>query len=172
MLGFRRRNDSSPSLVQLVKELVSDALRLVRVEIDLVKARFSRTLKQAGIAAGVLLAAALVAGLGAVGLLVAAGIALAIALPGWAAALIVAGALVVGGATAGVLGVRLLRAAMQARTHGPPDIETELQETRYRLEAELEAITSKLDPRHRSHTVAQPAGTNGSAADQTLRTPR
>ena len=168
---FRRKHDNSPSLVQLVKDLVSDALRLARVELNLVKARFSRTVKQAGIAAGVLLTAALVAGLGAIGLLVTAGIALAIVLPAWAAALIVAGMLLLGGAGAGLLGMSLLRAAMQARTHGPPEIETELQETRYRLEAELEAITSKLDPRHRSHTVeSPPAGTNGRA--QTLRTPR
>jgi hypothetical protein len=168
---FRRKNDDSPSLVQLVKEIVSDALRLVRVEIDLVKARFSRMLKQAGIAAGILLAAALVAGLGAIGLLVAAGIGLAIVLPAWGAALIVAGALLLGGATTGVVGLRLMRAAMQARTHGPVDIETELQETRYRLEAELEAITAKLDPRHHSHEAEPPSGTNGHVT-QTLRFPK
>lgn len=171
-MPFWRKHDNSPSLVQLAKDLVSDALRLVRVEIDLAKARFSRMLKQAGIAVGILLAAALVAGLGAIGLLVAAGIALAIVLPAWAAALIVAGMLLAGGATTAVLGIGLLRAAMRARTHGPAEIETELQETRYRLEAELEAITSKLDPRHRSHTSEAPvAGTNGHTA-QTLRTPR
>jgi len=168
---FKRKHDNSPSLVPLAKDLVSDALRLVRVEIDLVKARFSRMLKQAGIAAGILLAAALVAGLGAIGLVVAGGIALAIVLPAWAATLIVAGALLLGGATAGVAGLRLLRAAMQARTHGPVDIETELQETRYRLEAELEAITAKLDPRHHSHEAEPPSGANGRVA-QTLRTPR
>jgi hypothetical protein len=168
---FKRKHDNSPSLVQLAKDLVSDAMRLVRVEVDLVKARFSRMLKQAGIAAGILLAAALVAGLGAIGLLVAAGIALAIVLPAWGATLIVAGALLLGGATIGVLGLRLLRAAMQARTHGPVDIETELQETRYRLEAELEAITAKLDPRHHSHQAEPPSGTNGRVA-QTLRIPR
>ena len=168
---FRRRHDNSPSLVQLARDVVSDALRLVRVEIDLVKARFSRMLKQAGIAAGILLAAALVAGLGGIGLLVAAGIALAIVLPAWAAALIVAGALLLGGAATGMLGVRLLRAAMQARIHGPVDIETERQETRYRLEAELEAITSKLDPRHHPHEAEPPSGTNGHAA-RTLRSPR
>lgn len=168
---FKRRHDNSPSLVQLVKDVVADALRLVRVEIDLVKARFSRMLKQAGIAAGILLAAAMVAGLGGIGLLVAVGIALAIVLPAWAAALIVAGALLLGGAATGMVGVRLLRAAMQARVHGPVDIETELQETRYRLEAELEAITSKLDPRHHSHGAEPPSGTNGHVA-QTLRFPR
>jgi hypothetical protein len=168
---FWRRHDNSPSLVQLAKALVSDALRLVRVEVDLVKARFSRMLKQAGIAAGILLAAALVAGLGGIALVVAAGIALAIVLPAWAAALIVGGGLLFGGAATGLVGLRLLRAAMQARTHGPPDLETELQETRYRLEAELEALTSKLDPRHRPHEAEPPSGVNGHVA-QTARSPR
>jgi Putative Actinobacterial Holin-X, holin superfamily III len=168
---FRRKHDNSASLVQLGKSLVSDALRLVRVEIDLLKARFSRTVKQAGIAVGILFAAAFVVGLGAVGLLVAAGLGLAVVLPAWAAALIVAGALLVAGSAAGAFGVKQLRGAMQARTHGPPDIETELQETRYRLEAELEALTTKLYPRHRSHSVeTAPAGSNGHA--QPLRTPR
>ena len=168
---FRRKHDNSPSLVELVKQLVSDALRLVRVQVDLVKARFSRTVKRAGIAVGILAAAAFLAVLGTIGLLVTVGIALAIVLPAWAAALIVAGALVLGGAGAGALGASRLRAAMQARTEGPPEIETELQETRYRLEAELDALTSKLDPRHRPHTPEHAAHTNGSAA-QTLRTPR
>lgn len=170
MFGFRRKGDPSPSVVQLVKSLVSDALRLVRVEVELVKARFSRTLKRAGIAAGILMAAAGLVSLGGVGVLVAAGLALAIVLPGWAAALIVAGALLLVGSAAAALGLAQLRAAMAARSSGPVDIETERQETRYRLEAELEALSSKLDPRHRAHTVEQPEP-NGSA--RTLqRTPR
>ena len=159
MLGFRRKHDQTPTIVQVAKSLVSDALRLARVELDLVKARFSLMLKRTGIAVGILLAAAFAATLGLVGLLVTVGIALV--LPAWAAALIVAGALVLGGAATGALGVRQLRAARQARTHGPPEIETELQETRYRLEAELDALTSRLDPRHRTP--------NGHV--QTLRTP-
>jgi len=167
---FRRKHDSSPSLVQLAKGVVSDALRLVRVELDLVKARFSRMVKRTGIAVGILLAAAFTAVLGLIGLLVTGGIALGIVLPAWAAALIVAGALVLGAVASGALGVRQLRSAMAARTHGPPEIETELQETRYRLEAELEALTAKLDPRHRSHEN-EPSGANGRVA-QTLRTPR
>ncbi len=168
---FRRKHDSSPSLVELVKGLVSDALRLARVQLDLVKARFSRTVKRAGIAVGILAAAAFLAVLGTIGLLVTVGIALSIVLPAWAAALLVAGALVLGGAATGAVGARQLKAAMQARTQGPPEIETELQETRYRLEAELEALTSKLDPRHRSQTAENGAHTNGSVA-RTLRTPR
>ncbi len=167
MFPFRRRHDGSPSVVQLVKSLVSDALRLVRVEVDLVKARFSRALKRAGIAVGILLASAMLVFLGGVGLLVVVGLALAIVLPGWAAALIVAGVLLLGGAATAGLGVAQLRAAMEAKSSGPVEIEIERQETRYRLEAELESLTSRLDPRHHAHT----ASTNGHARTP-QRTPR
>jgi hypothetical protein len=60
------------------------------------------------------------------------------------------------GSAAAALGLAQLRAAMAARSSGPVDIETERQETRYRLEAELEALSAKLDPRHRAHTVEEP----------------
>jgi hypothetical protein len=165
---FRRKNDSSPSLVELVKGLISDAVRLVRVEVDLVKARFSLTAKRAGLGLGIAAGGATLAFLGVVGVLVAIGLAIGLVLPAWAAALIVAGALLGGGAAAARIGIAQFHTAMEGRSSGPPEIENELEETRYRLEAELEALTAKLDPRH--HDVAGTAGTNGHA--QTLpRTP-
>lgn len=169
MFQFRRKGDSSASIVQLVKGLVADAIRLVRVEFDLVKARFSRTAKRAGIGLGVAAGGATLVFLGAVGVIVAIGLALGLVLPAWAAALVVAGALLGGGGATARLGVAQFRTAMESRASGPPEIETELQETRYRLEAELEALTAKLDPRQ--HVLAESAQTNGHA--QTLpRTPR
>jgi len=92
--------------------------------------------------------------LGIVGVLVAIGLALGIVLPAWAAALVVAGALIGAGAATAALGRNELQSAMEARSSGPAAIDTELQETRYRLEAELEALSAKIDPRHRP-------GTNG-----------
>ena len=151
MFSFRRKSDPSPSIVQLAKSLVSDALRLARVEVDLVKARFSKTLKRAGIGAGLVAGGAVMAFLGIVGVLVAIGLALGIVLPAWAAALVVVGALIGAGAATAVLGRSELQAAMEARSSGPVEIETELQETRYRLEAELEALSTKVDPRHRTN---------------------
>jgi hypothetical protein len=150
-----RRNGarSSPSLVELVRSLFSDGLRLVRVEIELVKARFAQALRKAGIGIAALLAATILGLFGAAGLLVTAGLALAIVLPAWAAGLIVATALLLISAGAGRFGLSRLRAAASARTPGPPELETELQETRFRLEAELEAVASRLDPRRRSHTA-------------------
>ena len=138
MFPFRRKSDPSASIVQLARNLVSDALRLARVEADLVKARFSKTLRRAGIGAGLVAGGAVMAFLGAVGVLVAIGLALGIVLPAWAAALVVAGALIGAGAATAVLGQNELQTALEMRSSGPIEIETELQDTRYRLEAELE----------------------------------
>jgi Putative Actinobacterial Holin-X, holin superfamily III/Protein of unknown function (DUF3618) len=148
---------SAPSFVELVRNLVSDGRRLVRVEIELVKARFAQALRQAGIGIAALLVAAILLLLGAAGLLVTAGLALAIVLPGWAAGLIVAATLLLTSAVAGLLGRSQLRAAVRARMSGPVDLETELQETRHRLEDELEAISSRLDPRRRAHNAEDQA---------------
>jgi hypothetical protein len=168
---FRRRHeDPSPSIVELVRGIVSDAIRLVRENVDLVKARFSRTLKRAGIGAGVAAGGATMVFLGLVGLLVAAGLGLALVVDPWLAALIVSGALLAVGAAVALLGVKEVRTAIDERTQGPVDMETALQETRYRLEAELDALTAKLDPRHSSHELKQAASTNGSA--QTMPMPR
>jgi hypothetical protein len=151
VFSFRRKREPSPSLVHLAKNLVSDAVRLARVEVDLVKARFSKALKRAGIGAGLVAGGAVMAFLGIVGVLVAIGLALGLVLPAWAAALVVAGTLIGAGAATAVLGRNELQAAVEARSSGPVEIETEFQETRYRLEAELEALSAKVDPRHRAN---------------------
>ena len=105
--------------------------------------------------------------LGVVGILVAIGLALALVLPPWAAALVVAGALIGAGAATAVLGRAELQKAMDARVSGPVDIETELQETRYRLEAELEALTARLDPRHKALDAAGTANGRPQTLDRT-----
>jgi hypothetical protein len=155
---FRRKSDPSPSVVELVRRLAADALRLARVERDLVRARFSTMVKRAGLGAGLVAGGATMAFLGVVGVLVAIGLALGIVLPAWAAALVVAGALIGAGAATAVLGRSELKGAMEARSSGPVEIETELQETRYRLEAELEALSTKVDPRHRPWMNGAPNG--------------
>jgi hypothetical protein len=174
MFGFRRRHeDPSPSIVELVRGIVSDAIRLVRENVELVKARFSRTVKRAGIGAGVAAGGATMVFLGLVGLLVAAGLGLALVVDPWVAALIVSGALLGAGAAVAMLGVKEVRTAIDERSHGPVDMETALQETRYRLEAELDALTAKLDPRHGSNELQETATTNGRARTMPMpRTPK
>jgi Putative Actinobacterial Holin-X, holin superfamily III len=160
VLHVGRRNGSSPPLLRVLRNLFSDALHLAVVELDLVRARFSRTVKQTVVAAAIVLGAATIGFLGAIGFAVAAGLALAIVVPGWAAALIVAGLLTAVAGGAAFVGVTAFRSASHSRSVGPPELETDLQETRFRLDADLEALSAKLDPLHRFREKA-PGGTNG-----------
>jgi hypothetical protein len=154
---FRRHG--GPPLLQLVRDLTSDLQQLVHTEVDLVKARFSAALKHLGIGAGLFAGAALMAVFATAGVFTAIGLAVALELPGWAAALIVVALLLGLGALLAALGRAQLRAAAAARTTGPAAIEADLAATRYQLEAELEALSARLDPRPRSAT----GSTNGSA---------
>jgi len=144
------RRNGGPPLLQLVRDLGSDTQRLVRTEVELAKARFSAALKHAGIGAGLLSGAALMGVFAAAGVFAAIGLAVALELPAWAAALVVVALLLGLAALLAALGRAQLRAAAAARTTGPVAIEAELADTRYRIDAELEAISARLDPRHRS----------------------
>jgi uncharacterized membrane protein YqjE len=90
------------------KAVVEDARTLVQAEIALAKAELSAAV-QAKATGGALFAVAAVAGwLALQGLLLAAGFALALVLPGWAAALVVTAVLLVVAAVAALLGRRKL----------------------------------------------------------------
>lgn len=107
---------SDRSAQELVKQLADQTTALVRQELELAKAELSEKGKRAGIGAG-MFGGAGVAGLYAVGALTAAIIlALATALDGWLAALIVA---VVYGAIAGVLALQGRRKVRQATPATP-----------------------------------------------------
>jgi putative superfamily III holin-X len=157
------RRNGGPPLLQLVKDATGDAQRLVRTEIVLARARFSSALKHVEIGAGMFAGAALLGTFAAAGTFTAIGLAISLELPGWASALIVVALLLGLAALLAALGRAQLRAAAAARTTGPVAIETELADTRYRLEAELEEISARLDPRHRS--------TNGSSGRSSIHSP-
>src|SRR5687767_12794139 len=76
------------------KAVAEDVSALVQAEIALAKAELSSGLKAKATGAGAFGAAAVCAWLALQGLLIAAGFALALVVPGWAAALIVTGVLV------------------------------------------------------------------------------
>ena len=143
---FGRRN-GTPPLTRLLRDVVADGTQLLQTEIELVRARFRETIRRTGIGAALLLVAAIFAVFATGGLFSALGLGLAVAVPDWAAALVVA-ILILGLATLlALLGRSQLEAAGRARSSGPASIEAELADTRYRLDAELEAITTKFDPR-------------------------
>jgi hypothetical protein len=112
---------TEPSVAELVKQLSEQTSRLARQEVELAKAELAVKGKRAGIGAGMFGGAGLF-GLYALGALTAAAIlALATAVAGWLAALIVA---VVYGAIAGVLALQG-KNKVQAATPPVPEEATE-----------------------------------------------
>lgn len=94
------------SLGQLVSDLPKLVVGLLKAELNHLKAEFAEKAKYAGVGIGLLIGAALLA-FYALGVLIAAAIlGIAVALPGWAAALIVFGALVIIAVVLALIGVR------------------------------------------------------------------
>ncbi|HSJ45071.1 MAG TPA: phage holin family protein [Euzebyales bacterium] len=77
-----------------LKAVAQDTSELVRAEIDLAKAELTQGVMANGLGMGLMIGAAVLLWLAVQGLLIAAGFALALVMPGWAAALIVAGVLI------------------------------------------------------------------------------
>lgn len=112
----QRSEASDRSTQELVKQLADQTTTLVRQEVELAKAELAQKGKRAGIGAG-MFGGAGVLGLYAVGALTAAAIlALATALDGWLAALIVG---VVYAAVAGVLALQGRRKVREATPVAP-----------------------------------------------------
>ncbi|HUH08056.1 MAG TPA: phage holin family protein [Egibacteraceae bacterium] len=88
------------------KAVAEDTRELVRAEVALAKAELTQAVREKAIGAGMLTAAGVAAWLGLQALLIAAGFALALVMPGWAAALVVAAALVIVAATMALIGRR------------------------------------------------------------------
>jgi uncharacterized membrane protein YqjE len=98
--SLKEQADSDRSVAELMKQLSDQTATLVRQELDLARAEMAEKGKKAGLGAG-MFGGASVLGLYALGALVACAIlALALAVQGWLAALIVAAVL---GVIAGVL---------------------------------------------------------------------
>lgn len=132
-----RRPDSSPpserSVAQLFADLSAELHRLVRDEMRLATAELQRKGKRAGLGAGVVGVAGITAVLGAGALVAAAILALALVLPGWAAALIVGGALLVVAGLFGGFG------ALQVKHSSPPVPEEAIEGVGKDVEAAKEA---------------------------------
>src|SRR4051795_1941323 len=93
-----------PTLGALVHQLSEEIPELVRSEIRLAQAEVAEKGKRVGVGLGMFSAAGLLAFFGVATLIATAVLALAEALPGWAAALIVAAVLLVGAGVLAVLG--------------------------------------------------------------------
>ena len=100
------------SIGDLVSRITAETSSLVRDELRLAQLELARKGRYAGLGAGLLGGGALFALLGLGALVAAATLGLAVALPGWAAALIVAGALFVIAAVAALVGKKEITEAV------------------------------------------------------------
>ncbi|MBW3602293.1 MAG: phage holin family protein [Actinobacteria bacterium] len=90
------------------KAVAADVSALVRAEVSLAKAELRQVASRKAAGAAALAVAAVLAWLAVHGLLLAAGFALALVMPGWAAALVVSVVLLLAAAVAGLVGRRRL----------------------------------------------------------------
>ncbi|HVV29336.1 MAG TPA: phage holin family protein [Mycobacteriales bacterium] len=97
---------------RLVAQLSEQVARLVRDEVALAKIELAQQGKRLGVGAGMLGAAGVLALYAVAAGLVAAGLALALVLDGWLAALVVAGAILLVIAILAMVGLRSLRRGM------------------------------------------------------------
>lgn len=102
------------STAELLGQLQQQTTRLVRDELRLAQREFQESARHAGLGAGLISAAGLLAVLGLMTVVAAAVAAIALALPVWAAALIVAAVLFLGA------GVTALVSRSQAKQVPPP----------------------------------------------------
>ncbi|MBB2988722.1 Flp pilus assembly protein TadB [Mycolicibacterium iranicum] len=123
---------TQPSTGELVSQLSEQTSRLVRDELRLAQKEFQESAKHAGIGAGLIGAAGLLAVLGLATLIAAAVAALSLVLPVWAAAVIVAAVLFV---AAGVAALVSKKQAEQV----PPPAATSLQSVKTDIDEIKEA---------------------------------
>lgn len=114
------------------KTVAEDVSTLVRAELRLAKAELTRSAKAKARGIALLVTAAVAGWLALQGLLITAGLALALLVPGWAAALLVSGVLLLVAAVAVLVGVRQLATPLNVDTT-KQSIQEDLQWTRTAL---------------------------------------
>jgi hypothetical protein len=102
----RAERARSRSLAQLVSDLPRLVVDLLKAELNHLKAEFAEKAKYAGVGIGLLAGAAFLLFFAFAALIAAAILGIAVALPAWAAALIVFGALVVIAVVLALIGIR------------------------------------------------------------------
>lgn len=122
------QTDEGRSVPELVKQITAQSAALARKELELAEAELTIKSKRAGLGAGMVGTAGVLGLFGLATLTVAAILALALVVSGWAAALIVAGVyLVLAGITALVGGVELRRATPLAPPQAAESIKDDVE---------------------------------------------
>jgi hypothetical protein len=117
-MSVESKSAADASIGELMSQLSAQTSRLVRDEMRLAQKELQQSVKHAGIGAGLISAAGLLAVLGLMTLIAAAVAALALVLPVWAAALIVAAVIF------GAAGIAALLSRKQAREVTPPPMQS------------------------------------------------
>jgi uncharacterized membrane protein YqjE len=118
------------SLGQLMSELSSQTSRLVRGEMRLAQKEFQESAKHAGIGAGLLSVAGLLAVFGFAAIVTAAVAALSLTLPVWAGALIVAAVLLLAAGVAGLISKRQVQRASPAPEQTVANLKKDIEEVK------------------------------------------
>lgn len=122
----------SASVAELVNRLSNQTSRLVRDELKLAQAELQQKGKHAGIGLGVFSGAGLLAFFGVAALVTTAVLALALVLPGWAAALIVAAFLFIAAGIAALVGKKQVQQAAPPPERTVASVKTDVQELKER----------------------------------------
>jgi uncharacterized membrane protein YqjE len=129
-MSVEPRPAADASLGQLMSELSSQTSRLVRDEMRLAQKEFQESAKHAGIGAGLLSVAGVLAVFGFAAIVTAAVAALSLTLPVWAAALIVAAVLLLAAGVAGLISKRQVQRASPAPEQTVANLKKDIDEVK------------------------------------------
>jgi Flp pilus assembly protein TadB len=129
-MSIESRPGADTSIGELIGQLSSQTSRLVRDEMRLAQKEFQESARHAGIGAGVFSVAGLLALFGLATLIAAAVAGLSLALPVWAAALIVGAVLLAGAGVAALVSKRQVQQATPAAPKTVESVKKDIEEIR------------------------------------------
>jgi hypothetical protein len=129
-MSIESKPAADASLGELLTQLSSQTSRLVRDEMRLAQKEFQESAKHAGIGAGLLSVAGLLAVFGFAAIVTAAIAALSVALPVWASALIVAAVLLLAAGVAGLISKGQVQQASPAPEQTVANVKKDIDEVK------------------------------------------
>ncbi|MBV9089319.1 MAG: phage holin family protein [Mycobacteriaceae bacterium] len=129
-MSVEPRPAADPSIGELMTQLSSQTSRLVRDEMRLAQKEFQESAKRAGIGAGLLSGAGLIAVFGLASFIAAAIAALSLVLPVWAAALIAGAALFVAAGVAALVSRREMQQITPAAPQTVASVKDDIREVK------------------------------------------
>jgi hypothetical protein len=129
-MSIESKSAADTPLGELMSQLSSQTSRLVRDEMRLAQKEFQESAKHAGIGAGLLSVAGLLAMFGFAAIIAAAIAALSVVLPVWASALIVAAVLLLAAGVAGIISKGQVQQASPAPEQTMANVKKDIDEVK------------------------------------------